>query len=583
MQDFFITYKGLVDSESNFKSWNSVSNNLHTLYFISPKHEFIENGDSKIVIIGDYWGEELLKNSPEKLKNFEQVIKTLKGNYYYFIIEDNSVQVISGFLNLCPIYYSQQYKFATSSFDLIIQMDNKMEISERYILETFLFNYPFFNTTIYKQVLLLSSHSVLIFNDSNLKEKSFWNASNLFVPKPASTKKDYKLLVSKFIKTVDEYVPQQKAAISFTGGFDGRTIVATALHLNKKFNTFSFGKSENDDVYIPKKNAVELNLNFKHINAGESNYINASYSENALEMSIQSGGFNGFLYPHFLYMAKVLTPQNDYLITGYGGSELLRATHIMGAITSKALYQVITIDERNVLKQALLANQSIKVLSQKIVDENIEALLEDLMNYKESLRPLNTLNIKLYAFLMNETMRKIFGVWQTNQTRYIRVRSPFLDYSFIESVYKTNLAGVYNDFYTENPLKRFKGQLLYALILKETNKTIYHQKTGKGYAPVQLLTIVGKMKMIIPFFTKRLKRKIKTENLNNLSIISGLKQYIQNTNKEIDTRYFDKNKVESAIATLTPDTAEQDRDALLNYFSITSITQREKNNSPHRL
>jgi len=556
-------------------SWKKINNNKQVLYYKCEKQQLIEKENYKILIIGDYWSKISLIENDFKHLDPEFVIKNIKGNFYYFIIYPDKVLIVTGFLSLCPVFYSEKYGFATSSFKLLTQTKREFTICERFILETFLFNYAFFDSTIYDEVKLLSVHSCLLVNERTIKTEKFWELTELFVNEPSVKKSDRQKLVGSFIETIEQYVPDKNATISFTSGFDGRTIVSAALSRQKKFKTFSYGKTINDDVYIPKDNAKELGLSFEHIDAADDGYIKDHFYSNAAEMTIENGGFNGFLYPHFLFMAKHQAASATHLITGYGGSELLRSTHIMGAITSKALYDVITLNNAEELKNSLMKNASIGFINTELVARNIDQLIADLIEYKNSIAKHNSLNKKLYSFLLSETLRKVFGPWMFSQLRYIKVRTPFLDYDFVKSVFKTNLAGVYNDFYTKNPVKRFKGQLLYALIIKKTNSVLSGQLTGKGYKPKDLLSISGKIKMIYPFISKRLKRKIITGSLDNLSIISGLKHTISQKKVSISMRLFNETEVSSAVNRLNEFTPEKTRDALLSCFSI-SLLLNEK-------
>ena len=568
MFDFYITKNSSLNRPKQTMDWESILCTYHTIYFKAENHQTFFKDKIKILIIGDYWNLPDFNQNQINSNDFLYFIKTTRGSYYYFVIESDNIKIFTGFLGLCPIYYSAENGIASSSFLLLKDLKLNYSISERYILESFLFNHTFFNSTIYSEIKLLSSHSSLNISPSAIVEEKFWDVAELFVKDPLTIKESKKELVNLFIYTVNEYVPKNGATISFTSGFDGRTIVSAAHFLKKNIRTFSFGKKENDDVFIPQQNALELGLEYLHIDAEAKEYLQIEYGQNAVEIALQNGGFNGFLYPHFLLFAKKCSQNHRYLVTGYGGSEILRATHIFGAITPKALYQVITIEDRVQLKNALLANESLRFLSDGIVNRNIDNLIDDIMQFKMKLNKLNTLNKKIYYYILNDTVKKIFGVWQFSQLRYINVRSPFLDFNFVKRLFETEFAGVYNDFYTENPIKRFKGQLLYALILNKTSKVISKQKTGKGYKPRDLLTITGNLKLIYPFLTKRLLRGVKPVNLDNLSIVSGIKLYENGVNKSKHNELFDEEYISFEMKELNPSTPENVRDALLNYHSI---------------
>jgi hypothetical protein len=402
-------------------------------------------------------------------------------------------------------------------------------------------------------------------------ETEFFNTRVLFTESPAKGKKVHDALADAFVRTVDDYLPGKGSVVTFTGGFDGRTIVSCSLHLGKEFKTLAFGKAEDEDVHIPYNNAKELGLEFIHLESSDPLYITHKYSEDSIAITKASGGFNGFLYPHFLYIARESAKHGNCLVTGCGGSELFRAAHNAGAVVSQALYDVLTIEGEAELKNALLASPKIKILQKEVIENVIGGFMDDLMKYRKALNTFGTTNRKLYYFMHNETLRKLFGIWIYNQAKYINVRSPFLDYRFIEAVYRSDLAGAYNAFFTHNPIKRFKGQWLYSVIIGKTNRKIFNQKTGKGYPPKHILTLAGRLKLVIPFFKRRLIRRVAHEDIDNLGILSGLNYFINNTNVNYDLPWFDEKEILNLIKQSQNVINEVDRDILLQYFSIHSI------------
>ena len=442
--DFLIVPKNLPTEaiHSRIKGWRHTGNDTFDLYYDPQQAEMRSLGSSTLFLLGDFWNVPEIPVSDNLSDTVANLMKAVKGNYYGIILEQEKVHVFSCFLNLMPVFYSPRDRVVTSVFPAFGELHLPLTVSERYIFEALLFNYPFFNHTIHNEVKLLSTHHLLSLDDHMAVETEFFNVTELFIENPRQDKRSYNELADIFIRTVDEYVPDRGAAISFTGGFDGRTIVSSAMKLNKDFITFSFGKPENDDVWVPKKNAGELGLKYLAINPLENNYTDKHYSDNSIELSANSGGFNGFLYPHFLYMSKVISDGADVMITGYGGSEILRAAHVAGAVISQELYDIIQSDDFEILKETIRKSNRLKVLNQESVKINLEAFINDLKEYKGTIAVLSTPNMKLYYFLLNETVRKIFGAWVYSQMKYIKVRTPYLDFHFVESVYKTTWLGL---------------------------------------------------------------------------------------------------------------------------------------------
>ena len=152
-----------------------------------------------------------------------------------------------------------------------------------------------------------------------------------------------------------------------------------------------------------------------------------------------------------------------------------------------------------------------------------------------------------------------------------------LDFNFIKKLLETTYAGANMDFLTENPYKRMNGQIIYASIIKKTNKIIYKQKSGKGYRPVDILNKINLPRIILPFIIKRFKRKVTTENLDNLGIISGVKESGKIFHELKTNKLFNIKKIVDNIQQLNSSTPEKERDALL--MSVSLVIRYEKDNS----
>ena len=92
---------------------------------------------------------------------------------------------------------------------------------------------------------------------------------------------------------------------------------------------------------------------------------------------------------------------------------------------------------------------------------------------------------------------KYFGSEIIMQSYFVKNRSPYLDPVFIKYLLTTKYAGVYSKFFTHNPIKRFKGQLPYAYIIKNSFPQLLQMMTGKGYRPMDLLSQFGKLRLVL--------------------------------------------------------------------------------------
>ncbi len=539
-----------------------ILNQNYVLYVQADKLNEYNIEDRRVIIIGDSFGEVDLNNM-----TLAQILYSLKGFYYIFEIGE-SIKIASSLFNFLPIYYSENLNQISSSFSILSKhcVANK-EIDKKYILEQLLFNFGFFNRTLLKSISLLKSNYYISISNNSYELVKHYDISKSFHSSKDTSTKTRRTLAKKFIDITQEYLPEDFFSISFTGGFDGRTLVSCASNSKRYFETFSFGKNADNDVVIPMRNAKELNIPYTFINLEEDTYIE-NYLKFSLNLVEDFGGFNGFIYSHFTYCTSQLSSKKKYVLTGYAGSEIFKTSLNAGAITSKALYDLFS-KNRCDFEKAILKSDSLKALKLEFYENELNELINELYNYKESLTQEITLNQKFYTFVFEEIFRKTFGVLTKAQMKYVNVRIPYLDIIFIEALLKTGFGGANNDFYSKNFIKRFRGQVLYGEIIKQTNEIIFKQKTGRGYKPSDLITPLGWVNILTPFIFKKINNKITKENLDNLSIISGVsinkdffKSYLS---KSI---YFDINFLNHTLNNFSPNMNERERDLFLSSISL---------------
>ncbi|WP_282088426.1 asparagine synthase-related protein [Aquimarina algiphila] len=564
MSDFILLHKELI-TKSEKKNLLKVNRDWSLLINKANYSEY-NIGNNKIIIIGDYIGaiEEIFSINDNE-------ISKLKGHFYAIIVKENSVKIYNSFFSMLPVYYTTDECMISSSLSFICEYANaKPEIDRKYILENLLFNYGFFNRTLYKNIKLLACHSFITLKNSKITIAKHFDISTLFVSVPKGGKKIANQLSDLFIKTVKNYFPEEEFNIAFTSGFDGRTLVSCATHHYKKFKTFSFGRPENDDVSIPLANAKTLKIPYQFFDLGDVDYTTSEYYKNALEYATSGYLGNGFLYPHFLYSTKKISENSNHLLSGAAGSELFRALHSTGAVTSQALANVFKIQNEEELREAIKNAEPLHVLNTSEFAKDLDELIDEIITYKKSLPQNISKNQQFYIFVFEEIFRKFFGQWVTVQQKHLTVRTPFLDYSFVKALLTTKYAGANNDFFTDNPLKRMKGQYLYTDIIKKTNTQIYKQTTGKGYRPIDVRDIRYIHNIIFPFLKKKILKKVTKTNFDNLGIISGIKANEEKLHLIINSEqsFFDTKILESFLKDLSPYTPEKHRDTLLMSLSI---------------
>jgi len=547
---------------------------------LNTKWSLITQGDyqdynvegHRVIVIGDYIG-----SKEEILNSKSHDIPKLKGNFYAIVIKKESIKLYNSFFSLLPIYLTEDKSMMASSIALIKENSKQVfSVDKKFILENLLFNYGFFNRTKYKEIKLLPCNHFIALNKNNAAILKHYAVANLFVEKPKSGKTVTDDLSRLFIENTKEYFPDANFHIAFTSGFDGRTLVSCATHHQKKFKTFSFGRPENPDVVIPAKNAAELDIPYDYYDLGVADYTEKFYFKNACDYTSSGYLGNGFLYAHFPYSSKKIAEESNYLISGACGSELFRALHLTGAVTSKALADIFITKDEQELREKLRTSKTLDVLNINEFSNELNELISEVIDYKNELPKNISLNQQFYIFVFEEIFRKFFGQWIVTQQAHVHVRTPFLDFNFVKALLQTKYAGANNDFFTGNPIKRVKGQYLYADIIKKTNKTIYHQITGKGYAPKSVRNVFSRVAILLPFIKKKINKKTVKPYLDNLGIISGVKKSNILLKKLIkDSLFFNKEQLYERLECLSEHTPEKERDTLLMALSILHNSQKE--------
>lgn len=230
----------------------------------------------------------------------------------------------------------------------------------------------------------------------------------------------------------------------------------------------------------------------------ENGYIKKHSFDCGKEFIINSSGTSTFARAHYLHAARVLSSEFGCLITGNFGSEIFRAAHIPGVLISPNLYNLFNAPNSDEGFNRIIESKEYKVLHKDLaesVNDKLRNDIQDLPCFNSNYNGL-TRNQKFYLYVFEEIFRKYFGAEMINQYGYLVNRTPFLDYFFLEQLLKTELAGVYSRLFELNPLKRYKGQVLYANIINLAYPLYGKIMTDKGYKPEDLINFTGKFNIL---------------------------------------------------------------------------------------
>lgn len=467
--------------------------------------------DQELMLWGDpVNGSEFVKNIHGELTP-EQILKDIYGHYYFVLLNRNDGEIIAGnsLFSILPMYYhdsSNGVVFSNNATELGKRLGTGV-VSRRFLLETVLFNYPLFNNSIEEKVSLLPSNTYMKIRRGtpSLVKHTFFE--NYFSTDPVPWRKASGSLSDSFIETVKRYLPAGRYINALTGGFDSRTLLAAGLASGGDMICYSFGAPGSKDVEIPDRVTKATGLPYVKMLLDDE-YAATKSLVNGLEFVFSSSGTASFARGHYLYAVKEMARYSEYMITGNFGSELFRAANVRGVVFSPNLTALFGSENPDEAFRIIENSRQFSSLKRESFTAEWDQLRDDLLTlpcFREEYRHL-TQNQKFYLFVFEEVFRKYFGAEMAGQFRYLRNRTPYIDPRFFRAILGTGFAGVYSDFFERNPFKRYKGQVLYAHILRNARPELGRIVTDKGYCPEDLLTFFGRANVLRGWIKKKINK-----------------------------------------------------------------------------
>jgi len=464
-------------------------------------------------LIGDPVVGNAKKESIEKYleeSDYTNLLQTVNGHYRLIVFDRTnfSLTISSSLFGILPLYYhlDSEMVYVSTNSKSISNATGQTKINKRFILENVLFYYQLFNETAYQNIKRIPANHLLNISVKGTRFIKHNVISDWFVQDPKPWKRSTGEMSDLFIDRVQHYLPDEPYIHALTGGFDGRSLVACGLYHKKKFETYSFGNELSDDTRIAAKLCSVSGLKFNLIPLDQV-YVTDHSLADGLEFITNSEGNAGFARAHYLFSCKVLSKKTKYLVTGNFGSEIFRAAHNAGAVISNNLYHLFNTVNIDEALQRVENSPEFNWINREEMAVEWDELRSDIATLPvfSNVYPGMSQNEKFYLFVFEEVFRKYFGPEMVNQFHYMNNRTPFLDIQFLKQLLHTRLAGVYSDFFENNPFNRFKGQVLYAHFMRKAYPGYNEILTDKGYRPKDLLSPAGKFYITKSYIKKKLK------------------------------------------------------------------------------
>ncbi|MRR21788.1 hypothetical protein EG830_02260, partial [bacterium] len=492
------------------------------LFIVRPEPALILTDDlSELFVWGDPIVDDKFSQAFFKDRSAEFLTDNASGHFYFVLLDKQRGKVTTGnsLFSILPVYYHE-------TADAVLFSDNavrlgkycgKTALSGRFVTEVILFNYPLSDQSAIEGIKLLSSGSYLRIEDGRAGLVRHFSPEELFVNNPVPRKRAINDAAGSFLASSVKYFPEEPYFNSFTGGFDGRTLAAAGLFHSRPFTAVCFGSSTSGDLITARRATGEAGIRLEEISLDDE-YVSRSSLDNGREFIMNASGTGSFERAHYLYSAKLLKNRGSCLVTGNFGSEIFRTAHVTGEMISKNLFHLFRGEDADSAFSSIQESREFRSLNRNAISgvwDEIKADLRNLPSFSADYRKF-TRNQRFYIFVFNEVFRKYFGAEMINQFPLIRNRTPFLDINFLKTLFRSDLAGAYSDFYESNPFKRQKGQLLYAEIIRMAFPALGKPDTDKGYRPDDLLSLSGKARIGKNFIVKKVLKTVGDSDPNSV-------------------------------------------------------------------
>lgn len=496
-------YRNIKGVEKQFSLKNCY---ISLLYRLNLNKCFERSNSNYIFIYGTVFSNnkfrDTFKKNPKQLnaneisslyQRFENEMSLyIKGSFIIIIYKEDKKEIIliSDRMNVMPLYYyfNKDRIIISSSMKMILNTGiSTKELNHIALTEQLIFDYTLYDHTFFKDIFQTLPASIYRFSSNSIEHKKYWETKNLYNEKRLDEDSALEKLANQLYENVNLYASDSsKLLVAFTGGFDGRTNVAMLNRPKEDFLCFSFGMRQSKQIRIPQEICSSLGLNYEPVILGKD--FEKEYSLLSDEVINFSNGTAPIIRANYPYAFKKLNDFSSTAITGLFGSEILRPLHNLGIMMnshSERLFLSGNINDS--LSESFKEIKQKNYINNKIIDDSFDHIYHDIdqrffQKYKEFSNPE-----KLFFFLLEEGIRKYFMQEIQHERVYITNRFPYFDDDLLDIMYKTPFAGIYNGFLGKSKVKRRKGQLLYAYIIKKFMPVLGTFELDRGYKPQDLL------------------------------------------------------------------------------------------------
>lgn len=487
-------------SSSKNKYYHSDSNNLLWIY----GNIFLRNGYKD-----NYYRDIAAENVLTDLLNYQDIHQKYKGNYCIFRIDKKtrSLQIVNSQLGICHVYYYHSSDVLIVSNNLNHFKHLNLKYDNTSIYQKMMFTYELADNTSFIGVKRVNPGEIISFENGSVKCSLGSSIMSLF-----ETGNYEKFDVEKYLSLFNSSVKEKALCddnvnVSFTGGFDGRTIVSSLLNQGISANAYSFGKFNGENTRIPLAISKKIGINYNPVYLEEDyekNYVN-----DARKVIYLSDGMSFNERANYIYAFRKLAQKSRYVLSGLIGGETLRPIHLKTDYLNENYYQLFYLNNPDLIDsyfQSKLVKESINYLDHDAVSELKEIVYGKQSEITDFRNKENGFLYYLYD-LMQTGFRMYYGTEIHFERQYCNNLTPFYDIDLLQYLLSTDYVEIFKQAFKPGKIHRWSGQKIYARIIDKNFGILNKYSVDRGYPPGYLLNPLKLVLIPYLYYKRKNNRK----------------------------------------------------------------------------
>jgi asparagine synthase (glutamine-hydrolysing) len=286
----------------------------------------------------------------------EAFFEELNGTFSGVMLNSatRTVRLFNDRIGFQKTYYFEDsqglFYFSSEAKSLLRVIPTTREFDREGLSQFLGYGCTFGDKTLYKGVSLMPAASAWEFHPNTpVKKKTYFRPSDWKTDKPVDPQTFYEQFTETFRRVVPRYFQGPLTAVSLTGGWDTRMILASLRAGPGEHPCYTFGglSGETVDVRLARKIAKIAGQDHTVLNI-QPDFL-SDFGKHAQETVHVSDGYSDVCLTHELYLNRMARKITQARVTGNFGSEILRG---MNTFKPLGLDPVYLRDFRNDIESA---------------------------------------------------------------------------------------------------------------------------------------------------------------------------------------------------------------------------------------